>query len=46
MNRRNSLPGGGLRVTRAKNALLEMQRDDGAWSASRAARRRSRNTRP
>ena len=27
-----ALPGGGLRVTRAKNALLEMQRDDGAWS--------------
>ena len=25
-------PGGGLRVTRAKNALLEMQRKDGAWS--------------
>ena len=27
-----ALPGGGLRVTRAKNALLEMQREDGAWS--------------
>jgi len=27
-----ALPGGGLRVTRAKNALLEMQRADGAWS--------------
>ena len=26
-----ALPGGGLRVTRAKNALLEMQREDGAW---------------
>ena len=26
------LPGGGLRVTRAKNALLEMQREDGSWS--------------
>ncbi len=27
-----ALPGGGLRMTRAKNALLEMQREDGAWS--------------
>jgi squalene-hopene/tetraprenyl-beta-curcumene cyclase len=27
-----AMPGGGLRVTRAKNALLEMQRKDGAWS--------------
>jgi squalene-hopene/tetraprenyl-beta-curcumene cyclase len=27
-----ALPGGGLRVTRAKNALLEMQHEDGAWS--------------
>ena len=26
-----ALPGGGLRVTRAKNALLEMQHEDGAW---------------
>jgi squalene-hopene/tetraprenyl-beta-curcumene cyclase len=26
-----ALPGGALRVTRAKNALLEMQRADGAW---------------
>ncbi|MBC8324557.1 MAG: squalene--hopene cyclase [Verrucomicrobia subdivision 3 bacterium] len=26
-----TLPGGALRVTRAKNALLEMQRTDGAW---------------
>ena len=30
--RQKILPGGGLRVTRAKNALLEMQRVDGAWS--------------
>jgi squalene-hopene/tetraprenyl-beta-curcumene cyclase len=27
-----AMPGGGLRVTRAKNALLELQREDGAWS--------------
>ena len=30
--KQKSLPGGGLRVTRAKNALLEMQREDGSWS--------------
>ena len=27
-----TLPGGALRVTRAKNALLEMQHETGAWS--------------
>ena len=27
-----ALPGGALRVTRAKNALLEMQHETGAWS--------------
>ena len=30
--KQKALPGGGLRVTRAKNALLEMQREDGSWS--------------
>ena len=30
-------PGGALRVTRAKNALLEMQRADGAWGGGKGS---------
>jgi squalene-hopene/tetraprenyl-beta-curcumene cyclase len=32
-----ALPGGALRVTRAKNALLEMQRADGAWGGCKGS---------
>ena len=37
-------PGGALRVTRAKNALLEMQRSDGAWGGCKGSEPSSEET--